>query len=78
MKSKSYSITSKQFQAIGQALQMSADSPWSGTLPEFNGVILEYAYNGTLLTLMIEKKPMLVPSGHVWEFIDQWMRGFQS
>lgn len=76
MKSKTYSITSKQFLAIGQALQMPADSPWWGTLPEFNGVVLEYAYNGTLLTLTIEKKPMLVPSVHVWEFIDQWLAGF--
>jgi len=74
---KIYSLTPQQFDALRSRLLLQGVALPEGTagVLSFKGIDLKYNYDGVKLTLVILKKPFILPSGLIWQTVDQWVLG---
>ena len=74
---KTYPLTPQQFAALRTRLLASGvtlPAEAYGTLA-YSGITLKYSYDGQKLALSIQQKPFLIPSGIIWNKVDEWMAG---
>ena len=72
---KTYPLTLAGFNALRTkllAMGVTLPSGLDGMLSH-DGVILKYHYDGSTLTLSIQKKPFYIPASMIWGEVDGWL-----
>lgn len=72
---KTYPLTPSGFTALRtRLLELGVTLPAedAGVL-SYQGIVLNYNYDGITLTLSIRQKPFIVPSSMIWDQVDKWI-----
>ncbi len=70
---KTYPLTPDQFSALRTKLLSTGVTLSSDGILSYQGIVLKYHYDGEALTLTIQEKPLLIPSGLIWGKVDDWV-----
>lgn len=72
---KTYSVSPIQFSALRTRLmELGVTLPAeSDGVISHSGIELKYHYDGAVLTLSVQKRPMLLPVSFIWTQVDKWI-----